>query len=303
MFHLVVWTLRVVVGFLYFNCMARPKKNNAEYFSHDAGMRNDEKVLALRSKFKNEGYAIWCMFLEILANEDGFKKEINTEVQKELLAGDLRVSVTEMQEILSFCSRIELLKEKKGVFWSDNLIKRLNPMVQKREFMRQKYEDKRVSDAETGVSGAETTQSKVKESKVKDNTAKAEFKYFYKEKNMETIELDESGEEIEPKSKFKLPRGFVVKLSKYYMQVFNIPETSGIYFNYKKTIDGMIELSQKKNGDDPENINKEIKTKIDNAKKKCDKEGWPKMKLSTILENWNIPEQEIKLDVSERRKL
>jgi len=118
-----------------------------------------------------------------------------------------------------------------------------------------------------------------------------------------TIELDESGEEIEPKSKFKLPRGFVVKLSKYYMQVFNIPETSGIYFNYKKTIDGMIELSQKKNGDDPEKINKEIKTKIDNAKKKCDKEGWPKMKLSTILENWNIPEQEIKLDVSERRKL
>jgi len=282
--------------------MARPKKNNAEYFSHDAGMRNDEKVLALRSKFKNDGYAIWCMLLEILANEDGFKKEIKTEVQKELLAGDLRVSVTEMHEILSFCSRIELLKEKNGVFWSDNLIKRLDPMVQKREFMRQKYEDKRVSDAEKGVSGAETTQSKVKESKVNNNGDKSpdNKKPMYEEP---TIELDESGEEIEPKSKFKLPRGFVVKLSKYYMQVFNIPETSGIYFNYKKTIDGMIELSQKKNGDDPEKINKEIKTKIDNAKKKCDKEGWPKMKLSTILENWNIPEQEIKLDVSERRKL
>ncbi len=146
--------------------MARPRKENAEYFSHDSGMRNDEKVLALRSKFGNQGYAFWCMFLEILTHEEGFKKEIKTEVQKELLAGDLRVSVEEMQDILSFCSRIELLQEKDNIFWSDNLIKRLEPMVQKREFLRQKYEDKRVSAPEMPVSTAEMPQSKVKESKV-----------------------------------------------------------------------------------------------------------------------------------------
>ena len=157
------------MGFLYCNYMARPRKENAEYFSHDSGMRNDEKILALRSKFGNQGYAFWCMFLEILTNEEGFKKEIKTEVQKELLAGDMRISVAEMQDILSFCSRIELLQEKDSIFWSYNLIKRLEPMVQKREFLRQKYEDKRVSAPEMPVSTAEMPQSKVKESKDKVN--------------------------------------------------------------------------------------------------------------------------------------
>ena len=157
------------MGFLYCNYMARPRKENAEYFSHDSGMRNDEKILALRSKFGNQGYAFWFMFLEILTNEEGFKKEIKTEVQKELLAGDMRISVAEMQDILSFCSRIELLQEKDSIFWSYNLIKRLEPMVQKREFLRQKYEDKRVSAPEMPVSTAEMPQSKVKESKDKVN--------------------------------------------------------------------------------------------------------------------------------------
>jgi hypothetical protein len=31
--------------------MARPLKNNADYFPHDNDMRNDEKILALRRKF------------------------------------------------------------------------------------------------------------------------------------------------------------------------------------------------------------------------------------------------------------
>ena len=140
--------------------MARPRKNNAEYFSHDSGMRNDEKVLALRSKFNNEGYAVWCMLLEILTNEEYFKKEIKTEVQKELLAGDLRVSEAEMMGVLDFCIRIELLQEENSVFWSDNLIKRLDPMIQKRENMRQKYELKVVSEEKTEVSKVETQVSK-----------------------------------------------------------------------------------------------------------------------------------------------
>ena len=31
--------------------MARPKRYNADYFSHDSGMRDDPKVKALRNKF------------------------------------------------------------------------------------------------------------------------------------------------------------------------------------------------------------------------------------------------------------
>ena len=42
--------------------MARPKKNNAEYFTHDADMRNDVKIKALRRNFPTQGmpYGITC---------------------------------------------------------------------------------------------------------------------------------------------------------------------------------------------------------------------------------------------------
>ena len=38
---------------------------NSFYFLHDCNARNDEKILELRSKFKNEGY-IECMLNGIL---------------------------------------------------------------------------------------------------------------------------------------------------------------------------------------------------------------------------------------------
>ena len=37
--------------------MARPKKLNAEFFSHDVDMRNDLKVKALRKRFGHKGYS------------------------------------------------------------------------------------------------------------------------------------------------------------------------------------------------------------------------------------------------------
>jgi hypothetical protein len=209
------------MSFLYFKNMARPRKNNAEYFSHDSGMRNDEKILALRSKFNNEGYAIWCMFLEILTNEDNFKKKIKTDIEKELLAGDLRVSVEEMENILSFCSRIELLQEKDGVFWNDNLIKRLEPMTQKREFLRQKYEEKRVSTAETPVSGAEMPQSKVKESKVNNTVAKATSITIMNE-TYDIEELEYVYEDT-PKSKNPYGKKVMAVLARKFAELAKIP--------------------------------------------------------------------------------
>lgn len=47
--------------------MARPIKNNADYFSHDIGMRNDMKIKALRRKYGLVGYASYVMLIEIIA--------------------------------------------------------------------------------------------------------------------------------------------------------------------------------------------------------------------------------------------
>ena len=143
-------------------------------------MRNDSKIIALRGKFGNQGYAVWCMMLEVLTASDNFEREID-ELELELLAGDFRVSTTETQEILDFCCRIDLLQQKEGVYTCAKLVERLSPLVNKREYIRQKYTENGVSTTESGVSTEKMPQSKVKERKVN------KYKYNFLEKNIKTL--------------------------------------------------------------------------------------------------------------------
>jgi len=127
-----------------------------------------------------------------------------------------------------------------------------------------------------------------------------EKKRMYKEP---TIELDELGEEIQIDPIKKIPRGLIPAISRYYLKTFGCPEVKGIFYGHKPIIEDMIAEARKECGDDFKAIESSIKEKIDMAKRKCDKEGWEKMRLSTILLNWNNTEEEIKLDVSMRREL
>ena len=73
--------------------MARPIKKNADYFSHDNGMRNDLRIKAVRRKFGNEGFAIWNYLLEVLTDSEDFKYEYN-EINKELLSADFDTTIS-----------------------------------------------------------------------------------------------------------------------------------------------------------------------------------------------------------------
>lgn len=83
-------------------------KDNAEYFSHDADMRNDIKVRALRRAFGCKGYAVWCFLLETLTDSEEFELPY-TDIDKELLAADFDVSVEELKDIVAQCLRLGLL--------------------------------------------------------------------------------------------------------------------------------------------------------------------------------------------------
>lgn len=89
--------------------MARPTKNNAEYFSHDADMRNDVKIKALRRRFQHTGYAVWCFILEALTDGEFFEIEYG-ELNRELLAADFDVSVEQLQDIVDYCCKLNLLQ-------------------------------------------------------------------------------------------------------------------------------------------------------------------------------------------------
>jgi hypothetical protein len=144
--------------------MARPKRNNADYFSHDTGMRNDPKIKALRNKFGCTGYSVYCMMLEVLTGSDFFKRKID-DIEIEILSADFGIEADLFSEILQYMLRLRLLQSGDNCeFLSQKLTDRLQPVIDKRSNSRKKV-----------VSVTESTQSKVKESKVKkskDNKTK-----------------------------------------------------------------------------------------------------------------------------------
>ena len=131
-------------------------------------MRNHRKVKALRNKFGLEGYAIWCMFLETLTESDCFKIKLLGSVDYELLSADFGTSAEKLSDVLNYCLAIKLILWDKNnkEYYSDSLIERLSPLVEKREHYRVKYTKTIVSDAETPISDAEMPQTKLNKTKL-----------------------------------------------------------------------------------------------------------------------------------------
>ena len=127
--------------------MARPRKENADYFSHDSGMRDDPKIKAVRNKYGFKGYAVWCYLLEVLTNADHFQIEWD-DMQRELLAADfgLEGGGEELGEMVEYFRRLKLFRlDKNGILRCVNLEKRLDGVVQdrkrKREWIEKRWKD------------------------------------------------------------------------------------------------------------------------------------------------------------------
>jgi len=176
--------------------MARPKKNNADYFSHDSDMRNDPKLKAVRSKYGLAGYAVWNIMLETITDSDGFEYEL-TDINRELLAGDIGIEVDILNSMIDYFVKVNLF-QLNGIFiYSNEHKNRLKNVVDNRkkakewaERKKEKNRKKLVSTVKNpqdkeflpskislnGVSTVETQQSKVKESKVKESKVNINIK-------------------------------------------------------------------------------------------------------------------------------
>lgn len=178
--------------------MARPQKNNAEYFSHDADMRNDVKVKALRRKFQHKGYAVWCFILESLTDGEYFEIDYN-ELNRELLAADFDVSVEDLEEIVDYCCKVGLLQLTEDQhLYSEAHQRRFSSLMEKRKRDRErlakmmnrrqppKYE---VTEAETSDNESSRNDNahsiekdnRGKESKQEENREKKNISYPYQD--------------------------------------------------------------------------------------------------------------------------
>lgn len=137
--------------------MARPIKNNADYFPHDADMRNDTRIKAVRRKFGIEGYGIYCMLLEFLTDSEYFEFK-NDDLSIELVAGDFDIEPTKLTQILQYFMQIDLIQmdAKTSIISCKSLDNRLEPLLSKRKRDR------------TQVIDSDNTQSRVEESRGKE---------------------------------------------------------------------------------------------------------------------------------------
>lgn len=134
--------------------MARPKKNNADYFSHESEMRNDVKIKALRRKFSHTGYAVWNYLLEVLTDAEGFSIKWE-ELDIELYAADFDLDTSELIEIVNYCIKLGLLQTNENMLYCSNLISSFESLMNKRGRAT------RIPDSpNSGVSGAETPKNK-----------------------------------------------------------------------------------------------------------------------------------------------
>jgi hypothetical protein len=144
--------------------MGRKTKNNADYFSHDNDMRNDEKIRAVRRAFGHAGYSVWNMLLEKLCKASDFTLKYS-DGNVELWSGDFEVDPDQLGKIIDYFLKVGLIVHLDGMIFSVNMIERFSGLLDKRNRSKERF----LSQKSTinSISDGRSTQSKVKYSKVK----------------------------------------------------------------------------------------------------------------------------------------
>lgn len=183
--------------------MGRPSRLNADFFKHDTDMRNDPKIRAVRAKFGLEGYAVWCLLLETLSDSDGFSIPWDA-LSVEIYAGDFSMPGDQLSEIVHYLSLLNLIQIEGEKLCCQKLSARLASLIEKRERMQERYNSQFLPQkkAETEVSAAETTQSRVEKSReeksrVENKNTHSADADFFEENGQKTENKSENSEEEE----------------------------------------------------------------------------------------------------------
>ena len=93
------------------------------YFQHDYGARNDDKIMEIRSEFGTEGYGLFWMIVEVMAENE------NGGVKASLIGGlslGFGVAKDRLMAFTKFCTGIDLFYEENGFLFSRRMLKHKN---------------------------------------------------------------------------------------------------------------------------------------------------------------------------------
>lgn len=158
--------------------MARPRKENMDYFPHDTDASGDEKIDAMRAMFGNDGYAFYFILCERIYRTSAAELDISKPVLLVPLFKKLLVTQEKFDEMIDASFELELFSQsdysERGVLTSKGIKKR-HEEVQKLRDKYRKKKDKPTSEQvftreNTGdnseKTGEETPERKVNKTKV-----------------------------------------------------------------------------------------------------------------------------------------
>lgn len=156
-------------------------KKDSCYFSHDSDATDDPKIMVMIAEWGLEAYGMYWVLIEHLRKQPDFKSNL-------LILKALAVRFNSSEEKLkAIINRYGLFCVEDSIFYSDSLIRRMKPMQDKREHMKQladrswvvrrQSEGKRARKAHAH---AYAMQSKVKKSKVKESKEEEENNTIHK---------------------------------------------------------------------------------------------------------------------------
>jgi len=96
------------------------------YFSHDTNARNDPKIMALRSKYKYEGYGWYFAFIEMMREQADGKLSMRRQCDFDAFAMQMQCDSETIKKFINDCiNEYELFVENDGYFFSLSLLKRM----------------------------------------------------------------------------------------------------------------------------------------------------------------------------------
>lgn len=154
--------------------MARPQKNNVDYFPHY--LSDGKKMFFIEQKYGNDGYASWFKILEKLAGTDYHYLNLNDESELMYLSAKCRISEDTLVELLTDLAKLGAINDElwaSKIIWSDKFIESIQDAYLKRSNDCQSLTGLRVHLHGLGVlKGYVKPQSKEKESKEKESKEK-----------------------------------------------------------------------------------------------------------------------------------
>ena len=161
--------------------MARPKKETVDYFPHF--VNSGKTLFILEQNYGNDGYAFWFKILELLGSSDGHYYDCRNVPAWKFLLAKTNLSEEKTIEIFNMLVELEAIDKElwqEKIIWSDNFVKNLLPVYSNRKSELPKKpiitssndstdEFLPVETEQNSISTETNSQSKVKESKVKES--------------------------------------------------------------------------------------------------------------------------------------